>query len=114
MRRNVGMNIGLAVRMLRKERQWPQEELAFRCHTTGATISRIEQGKTAPSVAMLAALAEGLGTSVHALIALAEGVSLPQSTHTESAIDREGGQLFQALPPEQKPVFIQLMRALLK
>lgn len=108
------MNIGLAVRMLRQERQWPQEELAFRCHTTGATISRIEQGKTAPSIAMLESLAQGLETSAHALIALAEGVSLPQSTRTEAPIDREAAQLFQALPAEQKPVFIQLMRAVLK
>ncbi len=106
------MNIGLAIRTLRQSRGWVQEELAFRCNTTGATISRIEQGKAQPSFTMLKALAHGFGVEMFQLVANAEGITSPQVRQSEDPMGREAIQYFEALTTAQKRAVLDLMRAL--
>lgn len=71
------MDIGQAIHALRQARGWTQEELAFNCNTTAATISRIEAGKAMPGWTLLQGLADVFGLKLFQLIALAEGVQLP-------------------------------------
>lgn len=70
------MNLGLAVKKLRKQSGWAQEELAFRLNTTAATISRIERNHQWPSRHMLEGVAQAFGVTVHELFALAEGCAI--------------------------------------
>lgn len=108
------MNIGLAIRTLRQSRGWVQEELAFRCNTTGATISRIEQGKAQPSLAMLKALAHGFGVEMFQLVAQAEGITKPTLTRSDDPMGREAIQHFDALTTAQKKAVLDLMRAMIQ
>ena len=107
------MDFGYAIRALREERGWVQEELAFRCNTTSATISRIEQGRAQPSFSMLQALAQGFGLSVSELIAVSEDAKLPQLSPTEDPLDNEATQLFKTLSPIQKAACVSFIRAML-
>ena len=106
------MNIGLAIRTLRQSRGWVQEELAFRCNTTGATISRIEQGKAQPSFTMLKALAQGFGMEMFQLVAHAEGATQPQVTRSDDPMGREALQHFEVLTTAQKRAVLDLMRTM--
>ncbi len=70
------MHIGQIIYALRQERGLTQEALALEAETVTSNLSRIEQGKSSPSIALLKRLAEALGTSVTAIFAGAEGVPL--------------------------------------
>ena len=70
------MHIGQVIYALRQERQLTQEKLALEVETATSNLSRIEQGKSSPSLALLERLAQALGTSVTAIYAQAEGVAL--------------------------------------
>lgn len=70
------MNLGNAIRSLREQKSWSQEELGWRVQTTGANISRIENDKHRPGPEVLRDLAREFGLKVHELYALAEGEPL--------------------------------------
>lgn len=108
------MDFGYAIRTLREERGWVQEELAFRCNTTSATISRIEQGRAQPSFSMLHALAHGFGLTLSELIAVSEGAKRPPPSPTEDPLDNEATQLFKSLSPIQKAACLSFIRAMLR
>ena len=70
------MHIGQVIYSLRREKCLTQEALALEAETATSNLSRIEKGLRRPSGALLERLAEALGTSVTAIYAGAEGVSL--------------------------------------
>lgn len=76
--------IGAALRLIRRERGWTQDELVAR--TTGSEITRrsiyrIETGQSAPSAVLLWALADALGVSLSDLIKRAEALTADQFPH---------------------------------
>jgi len=60
-------HLGEAVRRLRLERGWTQEELADRAGFDRKSINRLEQAAYSPSVDRLYPLADALGVSVGSL-----------------------------------------------
>lgn len=69
--------IGDRVRSRRAAVGWTQEQLAEASGIRPATISRIERGHLAPSLAVLQELAQALGTAVGDLVGGAPGVEDP-------------------------------------
>lgn len=115
------MHIGQVIYALRQERRLTQEALALEVETATSNLSRIEKGKSSPSIALLIRLAEALGTSVTAIFAGAEGISLtaaePAGHADISSADfsREAVQLrqdFRDLSPGDKRLTLEFVRML--
>lgn len=66
--------LGEAVRRLRTEAGLTQEQLADRASTDITQVGGIERGLRNPTYETLVRLAAGLGTSVSALLALADEI----------------------------------------
>jgi len=75
------MNLGTAIKKLRKRRGLTQDELAHQAGTTAASVSRIEANKYRPGAELLGSLAFVLEVKVYELVALAEGLT-PSSLTT--------------------------------
>ena len=56
--------IAKAIIYARIKKQMTQKELAKKMHTTQSVISRVEQGKTSPSISLLKRLAAALNTTL--------------------------------------------------
>lgn len=81
---DLGKRLGDHVKALRKQRyradgdRWTQEYLAQQAGISTSTVARLEQGKTVQSQrAVLAKIAEALGTSVDAMLTSAYAVEPP-------------------------------------
>jgi transcriptional regulator with XRE-family HTH domain len=115
------MHIGQVIYALRQERQLTQEKLALEVDTATSNLSRIEQGKSSPSLALLERLARALDTSVTAIYAEAEGFKVEsgtvlsvRETH-ETDYSREALQLrqgFRDLSPANQKLALEFMRLL--
>lgn len=113
------MHIGQVIYGLRAERNLKQEALALEVNTATSNLSRIEQGKSSPSIALLERLAAALGTSVTAIYARAEGVSLAaqadEETQDSADFARDAVQLrqgFRQLNPSNKLLVLEFVRLL--
>lgn len=115
------MHIGQIIYALRQEKGLTQEALALEAETVTSNLSRIEQGKSSPSIALLERLAQALGTSVTAIFAGAEGVPLNAAeparlTETDTAdFSREAVQLrqdFRDLNLSNKRLTLEFVRML--
>jgi len=114
------MHIGQVIYGLRTERNLRQEALALEVNTATSNLSRIEQGKSSPSIALLERLAAALGTSVTAIYARAEGINLVPPRTNEQAEDsgdysRDAIQLrqgFRDLSPSNKRLTLEFVRML--
>ena len=62
------MNIGAKIRLLRKEKQVTQEELADYLHISSQAVSKWETGASCPDIDMLPKLAIYFGTSLDHLL----------------------------------------------
>ncbi len=110
------MHIGQVIYALRQERQLTQEKLALEVETATSNLSRIEQGKSSPSLALLERLAKALDTSVTAIYAQAEGVQvnaagLSREVHAAD-YSREAVQLrqgFRDLSPANQKLALEFM-----
>lgn len=117
------MHIGQVIYALRQGKGLTQEALALEAETVTSNLSRIEQGKSSPSIALLQRLAEALGTSVTAIFAGAEGLSLnvssqAQLTETDTLdFSREAVQLrqgFRDLSLSNKRLTLEFVRMLVR
>jgi transcriptional regulator with XRE-family HTH domain len=115
------MHIGQVIYALRQERQLTQEKLALEVETATSNLSRIEQGKSSPSLALLERLARALDTSVTAIYAEAEGFKVEQGVTLsiremrETDYSREALQLrqgFRDLSPANQKLALEFMRLL--
>ncbi|MPW42974.1 helix-turn-helix domain-containing protein [Acinetobacter guerrae] len=66
------MDIGHAIRYLRKRQGWTQQQLADFSHTSKSNISNLENGNQGYSPAILQYLATAFGCSVAQIFLLAE------------------------------------------
>lgn len=71
---HVIQDFGLAVRQLRAERRWSQEQLAARADLNRSYVGEVERGLVAPSLLTLHKLAQALQISSTALLAHAEHI----------------------------------------
>lgn len=62
------MEIGRRIRLLRKQQQRTQNDIAARCGFTVSLLSKIENGQTTPPVATLMKIANALGVKVSDLL----------------------------------------------
>lgn len=62
------LRIGVAVRALRANHGWTQEEAAARCEMAPQLLQRIEAGKTNLTLTTIARLCEGLGVDAKVLL----------------------------------------------
>lgn len=81
-------NVGKQIRLLRKQKNMTQDELAELLYVSRQTVSNYENGKSNPDIDMLVKIAEVLETDVNLLI-FGPSVSLSKR--------QEGGKLFCAV-----------------
>ena len=116
------MHIGQVIYALRQERHLTQEQLALEVETATSNLSRIEQGKSSPSLALLERMAQALGTSVTAIYAQAEGVALTAEERRSAApeeadFSREALQLrrdFRDLNQSNQRLALEFVRMLMR
>lgn len=58
--KEIAIKIGKRIKILRKEANLSQVDLAFRCNFEPSNLNRIEAGRTYPSVKTLCKIANGL------------------------------------------------------
>jgi len=111
-KKNVQLNLGEAVRRLREQEGWNQEDLARAAHTTQANISKLERGDTrAYSKFLLQRISTAFGIRVFELFALAEGVQL---VGKEELTPEEHRHLvgLRRLPPERRNMIFAITTTL--
>ncbi|MFB9275670.1 helix-turn-helix domain-containing protein [Cohnella cellulosilytica] len=62
------MDIGSRIKLIRKQQNRTQDEIALQCGFTKSLLSKIENGKTMPPVATLMKISEALGIRVSDLL----------------------------------------------
>lgn len=62
------MSLGNKIKLLRQEKSWSKDELAFHAGIDGCQISRYENNKVTPSVEMVVKLARAFDVSVDHLL----------------------------------------------
>ncbi len=74
------VSIGMRITQLRKRNNWSQTELAKKIRASREIVSRYERDESAPSVEILARLAEVFGVTADFLIGISEFASLDKLT----------------------------------
>lgn len=107
------MDIGNAIRYLRKQKGWTQSDLAERTFTTKSNISSLENKNHGYSPALLDYLARAFGCRVSYIFALAEQLSA-ESSGVSDVRDVSIEVLFSRLPAGVQNQFKNLILELLK
>ncbi len=66
------MDIGLAIKKFRKDRNISQEGLSLSCNISRAHMYKIESGKSSPTIRILEKIAKELDVKVYELIKYCE------------------------------------------
>ena len=106
------MNLGMAIRTLREQKGWSQEEIGFRVGVTAANISRIENNKHRPGPEVMQDLAREFGIKVHELYALAEGEPLPLMARLPEQAESLLIERFRAMTDERRRLMLDLSATL--
>jgi len=101
------MDIGPAIRLLRKQKGYTQEQLADFAHTTKSTISNLEGGHQGYSTALLQHLAQALGCPISKIFLTAETLS---ASGGQSVGKLPIELLFGELSAASQQVVLQLVR----
>lgn len=100
------MDIGPAIRLLRKQKGYTQEQLADFAHTTKSTISNLEGGHQGYSTALLQHLAQALGCPVSRIFLTAETLAASGGQPGKLPIEL----LFGELSAASQQAVLQLVR----
>ena len=104
------MNIGVAIRYLRRKKRWTQSDLAERIFTTKSNVSSLENKNHGYSPMLLSHLAKAFECKVSYIFALAEQLSAEQGDVHDVSIEI----LFSRLPIAVQNKFKDLILELLK
>lgn len=85
------MNISRAIRFLRKQKGWTQQQFADFANTSKSNISNLENGHQGYSEAILKYLADALGCCVSSIFMLAEYLERQQN-NTLKGFRRNAGR----------------------
>lgn len=66
-KKDIQIAIGKRIKLLREERNIPQQDLAAKCNIEKSNFSRLEAGGTNPTIYTLYKIAENIGVSVSEL-----------------------------------------------
>lgn len=106
------MNIGHAIRFLRKQKGYTQAQLADFSHTMKSTISNLESGNQGYSVALLQHWAMALDCPISKIFLVAEQLELAESE--EKAMDNLPIEiLFNGLSQTSQQIVRQLIKQIL-
>lgn len=84
------MNLGKAIRSIRKIKRMSQKELAYKSGIIQCTLCNIEKGRTNPTMYTLDRIAESLGvTQAHIMLFCVTEDELPQNRRSEGMIALE-------------------------
>ena len=100
--------LGARIRQLRLERGLTQQALAAAVGVEAETVSRVETGSVAMSIANLALVAVALECALPDLFAV--GAPIPPSALTDG--EREALRVFRALDSRGQSVFVEIARTL--
>ena len=103
------MNINHAIRFLRKQRGWTQQQLADFSNTSKSNISNIENGNQGYSEAVLQYLANAFGCPVPSIFLLAEHLERQQNNTSKSLEEMPVELIFLQLPISLQQSFKSLM-----
>ena len=103
------MDIGVKIKLLRKEKRVTQEELAEYLHISAQAVSKWETGASSPDIDMLPKLAIFFGTSLDHLLDFDQSqvdaavTALVAECGKQSGETRRRGKLFCARPWRNTP-----------
>ena len=103
------MNISRAIRFLRKQKGWTQQQLADFANTSKSNISNLENGNQGYSEAILKYLADALGCRVSSIFLLAEYLERQQNNTLKDLEEMPVELIFLQLPEPLQQSFKLLM-----
>ena len=103
------MNISRAIRFLRKQKGWTQQQLADFANTSKSNISNLENGNQGYSEAILKYLADSLGCRVSSIFLLAEYLERQQNNTLKDLEEMPVELIFLQLPEPLQQSFKLLM-----
>jgi len=106
------MNISHAIRYLRKQKGWTQQQLADFAHTSKSNISNLENGNQGYSPALLQYLAQAFNCSVSQIFLLAEYLAEGQIQPDWHSMPIDA--LFIQLPLDTQNHLRQLIRSMIE
>ena len=104
------MPLNERIKLLRKEKNWSQDELAKLIQTDARQISRYENGKITPSVEVLVKLAEVFDVSIDYLL-IEKAVRSPLRLDDSRLLERL--QEIKSLSEEDRSSLLHILDALL-
>lgn len=103
------MNIGKAIRFLRKEKGWTQQQLAdFSCTSKG-NISNLENGHQGYSPALLNSLSVAFSCPISKIFVIAESFEAADLQNTDKLENLPVDVLFLSLSPDLQKSFLALL-----
>ncbi len=96
------MNVGEAIRRIRREKGATLEDIALAADTDAANLSRIERGRQGFTQEMITRVAKALGVPVSALYARVEQEQAEYRTKIQPADNKSGP------PPSLQPWYAKL------
>ena len=108
------MNISHAIRFLRKQKGWTQQQLADFANTSKSNISNLENGNQGYSESILKYLSEALNCPVSSIFLLAESLERQQNNTATNMEDMPIELIFMQLPTPLQQSFKSLMIQTLK
>jgi putative helix-turn-helix protein len=103
------MNISRAIRFLRKQKGWTQQQLADFANTSKSNISNLENGNQGYSEAILKYLADALGCRDSSIFLLAEYLERQQNNTLKDLEEMPVELIFLQLPEPLQQSFKLLM-----
>ena len=103
------MNISRAIRFLRKQKGWTQQQLADFANTSKSNISNLENGNQGYSEAILKYLADALGCRGSSIFLLAEYLERQQNNTLKDLEEMPVELIFLQLPEPLQQSFKLLM-----
>ena len=101
------VKFGEKLHTLRKQNHWTQGELAEKLGLSTSAIGMYERGQREPNLETLIAMADAFGVGLSELIG---GEKAPP----ESELEKEMLSLFRALPKENRPAVLAIIKAAVK
>jgi transcriptional regulator with XRE-family HTH domain len=102
------MNVGQNIRRVRTNKNMSQKELTAIINMGSAQYSRIENGKTDPSVSTLERIAKALGVSLSELF-ISEEKDLESTSYDKSLMEKV--KLIEELQEDEKLVIFKILDA---
>jgi XRE family transcriptional regulator, regulator of sulfur utilization len=106
-------DLGARVQSLRRDRGLTLQELAVAAAVSTSMLSSVERGRKAPTIVVLARIADGLGVPLSELVAPGGGRVIVRRAGAQDVIDEPGGWRREILTPVVPGVNFEWIRTTL-